>query len=73
MEDEVHVCAERRRLGLPNDAVQSNMACDLPSSALGVQLLVQYLRDRSEVASTNVYSNYYGAPFSAMLGVNYKY
>ena len=37
------------------------------------------IRDRNNVfdkkyyASTNVYSNYYGAPFSAMLGVNYKY
>ncbi len=29
--------------------------------------------DRKYYASTNVYSNYYGAPFSAMLGVNYRY
>ncbi|AUA57456.1 Ferripyoverdine receptor precursor [Achromobacter spanius] len=29
--------------------------------------------DKKYYASTNVYSNYYGAPFSAMLGVNYKY
>ena len=29
--------------------------------------------DKKYYASTNVYSNYYGAPFSAMLGVNYRY
>jgi len=29
--------------------------------------------DKKYYASTNVYSNYYGAPFSAMLGVSYKY
>lgn len=29
--------------------------------------------DKKYYASTNVYSNYYGVPFSAMLGVNYRY
>lgn len=29
--------------------------------------------DKKYYASTNIYSNYYGAPFGAMLGVNYRY
>ncbi|KAG1435295.1 hypothetical protein G6F55_014369 [Rhizopus delemar] len=38
-----------------------------------VALNLNNVFDKKYYASTNVYSNYYGAPFSAMLGVNYKY